>query len=180
MMRWTRRRARHLTISLTVLTGLVCVMILATGYGCGKKPQPTTEVTQPPPPPPPPVKPVEPPPPPPQKPVEITLTDVFFDYDKSNLRDDARQTLNVDAQALQQNGDTKALLEGHCDERGTVEYNLALGERRAQSAKNFLVQYGIDAGRINTISYGKERPFVQGHDESAWSQNRRVHFVVQK
>jgi len=181
MMHWTRRRARHLTICLTVLTGLVGMMILSTSCGCGRKPKPTTEVTQPPPPPPPPpVKPVEPPPPPPQKPVEITLTDVFFDYDKSNLRDDARQTLNVDAQTLQQNGDTKVLLEGHCDERGTVEYNLALGERRAQSAKNFLVQYGIDSGRINTISYGKERPFVQGHDESAWSQNRRVHFVTQK
>jgi peptidoglycan-associated lipoprotein len=123
------------------------------------------------------------------KPVEITpvtepqavleLKDVFFDYDRFVLRDDSRDALNDNGKLLVDNPVTKTLLEGHCDERGTVEYNLALGERRANAVKGYLVQYGVDAARLSTISYGEERPFVPGHDESAWSQNRRVHFVKQ-
>lgn len=176
MIGWTRRHLRHLFV-VAVLAGVVGALVLASG--CSKKPKPAVDVTQqeqpktPPPPPPPP--PVETP-----KPVEkpaMELTDVYFDYDKSNLRDDARQSLEQDAQMLQQNPEVAVTLEGHCDERGTVEYNLALGDRRAQSAKAFLVEYGIDASRLSTISYGKERPFATGHDETAWSQNRRVHFV---
>jgi peptidoglycan-associated lipoprotein len=109
----------------------------------------------------------------------LELTDVFFDYDRFVLRDDARDALTGNGKLLVDSADTQVLLEGHCDERGTVEYNLALGERRAGAVKGYLVQYGVDASRLRTISYGEERPFAPGQDESAWSQNRRVHFVKQ-
>jgi peptidoglycan-associated lipoprotein len=104
--------------------------------------------------------------------------DAFFDFDEASLRADAKTVLENNAKYLEKNSGTKAVVEGHCDERGSVEYNLALGERRAKAAKEFLVSYGIAAGRLTTISYGKERPFESGHDESAWSQNRRAHFVT--
>jgi peptidoglycan-associated lipoprotein len=78
---------------------------------------------------------------------------------------------------MEKNSSTNVVVEGHCDERGSVEYNLALGERRAKAAKEFLVSYGIPANRLTTISYGKERPFDPGHDENSWAQNRRAHFV---
>jgi peptidoglycan-associated lipoprotein len=107
------------------------------------------------------------------------LKDVFFDFDKSNIRDDQMAPLNENVTALKGNTGTKVLVEGHCDERGTAEYNLALGERRAKAVKDYLVAAGIAADRISTISYGKERPFVAGHDESAWKWNRRGHFVLQ-
>jgi peptidoglycan-associated lipoprotein len=107
------------------------------------------------------------------------LKDVFFDYDKSNIRDDQKAALNDNVGWLKGNGGAKVLLEGHCDERGTAEYNLGLGERRAKAVKDYLIAAGIAADRISTISYGKERPFVLGHDESAWKWNRRGHFVVQ-
>jgi len=111
-------------------------------------------------------------------PVETGLADVFFDYDKSNLRPDAIQVLFRNAEHLKGHPEVRILIEGHCDERGTIEYNLALGDRRARSARDFLVNYGIAAGRIETISYGKERPFATGQDEGAWSQNRRAHFAA--
>lgn len=104
---------------------------------------------------------------------------VFFDFDKSNLRPDAVTELGKWVAFLKQYPNDKLTIEGHCDERGTREYNLALGERRANAVKNFLVAQGVDAGRLKTISYGKERPAVQGHDEAAWSQNRRGVGVVQ-
>ena len=107
------------------------------------------------------------------------LKDVFFDYDKSSIRDDQKAALNDNVGWLKVNGGAKVLLEGHCDERGTAEYNLALGERRAKAVKDYLIAAGIAADRISTISYGKERPFVLGHDESAWKWNRRGHFVIQ-
>jgi peptidoglycan-associated lipoprotein len=107
------------------------------------------------------------------------LQPAFFDYDSDALRDDARAALDRDAKLLRDNASLKIVIEGHCDERGTAEYNQALGERRAQAARDYLVQAGIDSGRMRIISYGKERPFVDGHDESAWSQNRRAHFVSQ-
>jgi peptidoglycan-associated lipoprotein len=122
---------------------------------------------------------------PPEAKPEITIPvvfeprDVFFDYDRFVLRDDAREALTGDGKLLVDNPGVKVLLEGHCDERGTVEYNLALGERRANAVRAYLVQYGVDVSRLSTISYGEERPFAQGQDESAWSQNRRVHFVKQ-
>ncbi|MGE5174792.1 MAG: peptidoglycan-associated lipoprotein Pal [Hyphomicrobiales bacterium] len=117
-----------------------------------------------------------PPPPPPEQP-KITLQDAFFDFDDSSLRADAKTALENDAKFLQQNPNTNVVIEGHCDERGSVEYNLALGERRARAAKEYLVSYGIPANRLTTISYGKERPFDPGHTEEAWAQNRRAHFV---
>ena len=106
------------------------------------------------------------------------MKDVFFDFDKSNIREDQKAALNDNVGWLKVNGRAKITLEGHCDERGTAEYNLGLGERRAKAVKDHLVAAGIAADRVATISYGKERPFVLGHDESAWKWNRRSHFVI--
>ena len=106
------------------------------------------------------------------------LKDAFFDYDKSDLRDDARTALAADADWLKKNRTIQYLVEGHCDERGTSEYNLALGDRRANAAKEYLVSLGVDASRIRTVSYGKERPFCNQSSEDCWQQNRRAHFLV--
>jgi peptidoglycan-associated lipoprotein len=106
------------------------------------------------------------------------LKDVFFDFDKSNIRDDQKAALNDDVAWLKANAGAKITVEGHCDERGTSEYNLGLGERRAKAVKDYLIAAGLPADRVATISYGKERPFVLGHDESAWKWNRRGHFVM--
>lgn len=114
-----------------------------------------------------------------QAPAVSPLKDVFFDYDKSAIKDDQKAALNEDISWLKGNAGAKILVEGHCDERGTAEYNLGLGERRAKAIKDYLIAAGIPADRISTISYGKERPFVLGHDESAWKWNRRAHFVLQ-
>jgi len=108
------------------------------------------------------------------------LEDIHFDYDKSVIRPDAKAVLEKHAKWLQSNPRVKNQIEGHCDERGTSEYNLALGERRAQAAKRFLVVMGIDAKRLSTISYGKERPLCAEHEESCYVKNRRAHFVVEK
>jgi peptidoglycan-associated lipoprotein len=108
------------------------------------------------------------------------LKDVFFAFDEYSLTEEAREILASDGKVLSQTRKLNVVIEGHCDERGTVEYNLALGEKRANSAKSYLVNYGIEASRISTVSYGKERPFDPGHDEAAWAKNRRAHFVVQK
>lgn len=98
---------------------------------------------------------------------------VFFDFDKHSLKPRARQTLQRQAAWLKRYPAVVITIEGHCDERGTREYNLALGDRRANSAKNYLVALGVNPNRIRTISYGKERPAVAGSNESAWAQNRR-------
>jgi peptidoglycan-associated lipoprotein len=103
---------------------------------------------------------------------------VFFDYDKSDLKPEARRQIERWAAFMKTNANATITIEGHCDERGTREYNLALGERRANAAKNFLVSQGIEARRVATISYGKERPAVNGSNEAAWSQNRRGVAVV--
>jgi peptidoglycan-associated lipoprotein len=103
---------------------------------------------------------------------------VFFDYDKSDLKPAARATLDKQSAWLKQYAQNRVVIEGHCDERGTREYNLALGERRANSAKNYLINSGIAANRVTTISYGKERPVALGSNEAAWSQNRRAVTVV--
>ncbi|MEI8187045.1 MAG: peptidoglycan-associated lipoprotein Pal [Chlorobiaceae bacterium] len=125
-------------------------------------------------------KPVVVPAPPPPPPVAKTvLGDVFFDFDKSENRADAIEQLQNNYKWLNENPSSKVTVEGHCDERGTNEYNLALGERRANSAKTYLVNLGADAARINTVSFGEEKPFAQGHNEEAWAQNRRAHFVGQ-
>lgn len=104
---------------------------------------------------------------------------VFFGYDSSELSAESRAVLEKQAAWLQQYANVGITVEGHCDERGTREYNLALGERRAQAVKNYLVSLGVPADRVNTISYGKERPAVMGADEEAWSKNRRGVTVVQ-
>jgi peptidoglycan-associated lipoprotein len=117
--------------------------------------------------------------PPAPPPAPAPLKDVFFDFDKANIRDDQKAALNDNVGWLKGNTGAKVLLEGHCDERGTAEYNLALGERRAKVVKDYLIAAGVAAERVSTISYGKERPFVLGHDESAWKWNRRGHFVLQ-
>jgi peptidoglycan-associated lipoprotein len=110
--------------------------------------------------------------------VSSYLKPAFFDYDKAELRADARDVLAADATWLKAHPTVVFTIEGHCDERGTAQYNLALGDRRANAAKEFLVSLGIDAGRAKTVSYGKERPFATGHDEDSWAKNRRAHFVV--
>ncbi len=112
---------------------------------------------------------------------EITpLQDVFFDFDRFALRNDTKAALNQNVKWLKANLDAKVVVEGYCDERGTNEYNLALGERRANAVRDYLMGSGIDQGRVSTISYGEERPFVLSHDESSWQWNRRAHFVVKK
>lgn len=109
---------------------------------------------------------------------ESPLKDIFFDFDKSTIRGDAKASLKEDLQWLNANSTAQITIEGHCDERGTSEYNLGLGERRAKAIRDYLVAAGIDAKRIKTVSFGKERPFALGHDEAAWKWNRRAHFVV--
>jgi peptidoglycan-associated lipoprotein len=103
---------------------------------------------------------------------------VFFALDSSDVDEAGQQVLNADAEVLKKYPTWMITIEGHCDERGTAEYNLALGERRALAAKTYLVSLGIPADRLRTVSYGKEFPFDPGHDENAWSKNRRAHFVV--
>lgn len=110
--------------------------------------------------------------------VELSFSDINFDYDKYDLSIKARQILAVHGELLKENPQVKLKIEGHCDERGTVEYNLALGERRANTVKNYLVNFGIDPSRLSTISYGKERPLDLSSTPEAWSKNRRAAFVI--
>jgi peptidoglycan-associated lipoprotein len=108
------------------------------------------------------------------------VRDAFFDLDKSEIRPDARDALTKDAEFLRSYPDVRISIEGHCDERGSTEYNLGLGQRRADAAKNFLISLGITANRIDTVSWGKERPFCTEHNETCWQQNRRAHIVMAK
>jgi peptidoglycan-associated lipoprotein len=107
-----------------------------------------------------------------------SVKDVYFDLDKSDIGSDGRDVLTKDAEFLRSYPQVRVSLEGHCDERGSTEYNLGLGQRRAEAAKNYLVSLGISADRVETVSWGKERPFCTEHDESCWHQNRRAHFVM--
>lgn len=163
----------------------VLVLALAIGVtGCKKK-MPKEE-----PPPPPKVEEVAPPPPPDttgqaardlQAAMDADrarITTVYFDYDQSVIRADQRDRVTANAEIFRRWTDWQVNVEGHCDERGTNEYNLALGERRATAAKQALVAAGIEATRITTVSYGEERPADQGHAEAAWSKNRRAEFKV--
>ena len=104
--------------------------------------------------------------------------DIHFDFDKSFIRDDAKPILAKVAEYLKKNKGAKLLIEGHCDERGTSEYNMALGDRRAAAAKKYLESLGVNGGSLSTISFGKEKPLDPGHDEGAWAKNRRDHFVL--
>lgn len=172
-----RRSPRIATLA---LAGALLVLIVA--VGCASRKQvstPVPESTEPP------VTETAPPPPtetaPPSGSEEQTtvgLADAYFDFDDASLRDDAKNTLEGNAKYMERNSGTAVVVEGHCDERGSVEYNIALGEKRARAAKDFLVSYGVTASRITTISYGKERPFDPGHSEEAWAKNRRAHFVA--
>jgi peptidoglycan-associated lipoprotein len=126
-----------------------------------------------------------PPPPPPPSATEEELfaqhvKDVYFDYDTDAIRPDQQSSVQGDAQFLGQHPNIQFTVEGHCDERGSTEYNLALGDRRSSAVKNALIQAGVAAGRVKTISYGKEKPFCTESNESCWQQNRRGHFVYQK
>jgi len=128
-----------------------------------------------------------PPPPPPPAPSATeeelfaqNVHDIYFDYDKSDIRPDQQAALQGDAQFLQQHAGIRITVEGHCDERGSTEYNLALGTNRADAVKNALIQAGVSGSRIKTYSYGKEKPFCTESNESCWQQNRRGHFVYEK
>jgi peptidoglycan-associated lipoprotein len=107
-----------------------------------------------------------------------TLNDIHFDFDKYELSTEATQTLDANAEYLKANPKHLILIEGHCDERGTVAYNLALGERRAKATQNYLASRGIQSGRVSIISYGEERPQCSDHTEECWAKNRRAHFKV--
>ena len=178
-------------------TSLVVVLSIGAA-ACGKK-APEPPPPQPPPPaapaPPPPAPPPPPPPPPAPAPAPLTeeqifqrmtldelnqkapLGDVFFDLDSSTIRDDARGILTKNAEYLKRWTSTRINVEGHCDERGTAEYNLGLGERRAGAVRDYLVSLGITADRIAVISKGKEAPQCTENNESCWQRNRRGHFL---
>jgi peptidoglycan-associated lipoprotein len=108
------------------------------------------------------------------------VKDAYFDYDKADIRTDARDALSQTAQFLRAYPQVKVVIEGHCDERGSTEYNLALGDRRAAAAKQFLTSLGISADRMDTVSYGKERPFCSASTEECYQQNRRAHVIMGK
>ena len=182
-----------------VVAAVVVTVLVASG--CGKKPTPVARPmpppppvggdlgTNPPPPPPPPI--VDPPVVTPAVPPDSIgsrsldainrdspLQPVYFALDSFEISPEARVILQASAEVLKQQSTWQITVEGHCDERGTAEYNLSLGERRSIAAKTYLVSLGIAADRLRTVSYGKEFPFDPGHDEAAWNRNRRAHFVV--
>ncbi len=108
----------------------------------------------------------------------LVLEDVFFDYDSYSIKSEFKGVLEANAKLLLLRSEAVLVIEGHCDERGTAEYNLALGEKRAKSVMDFFLAYGVDGDRLSMISYGEERPFESGHDEDAWTMNRRAHMVA--
>ncbi len=112
--------------------------------------------------------------------VQAELQKVYFNFDSADLSEEARASLSKNAEYLSRQAGVKVRIEGNCDERGSDDYNMALGERRAKSAKDYLVNLGIASDRLSTISYGEEKPAVQGHDEAAWAKNRRDEFVIVK
>lgn len=170
---------------LALLVGVAVLLpVLLLSIGCGKKSGEGVEEPVATTPPPAETPPEQPPPPPPPAEEDAGawrtgIQDVFFDYDKYDIRSDARSVLQSNGTALKEHTANALVLEGHCDERGTPEYNLALGQRRADAVLAYLKDLGVDMGQVQTVSYGEERPFSQGHDESSWSQNRRVHFRFQ-
>ena len=147
-----------------------------TAKGAGGTQNATTRltVTAPPPPPPAPAGPTD------EELFAQNIKDIYFDYDKSDIRDDQNASLQADMLFLSQHPNINFTIEGHCDERGSAEYNVALGDKRAAAVKNALTMAAITASRINTISYGKEKPFCNESNEACWQQNRRGHFVYQK
>jgi peptidoglycan-associated lipoprotein len=188
------RRARHF-VSILALAA-----VLAAATACHKKVPPPAPAPPPPPPPaatpapPPPPPPPPAPTPPPPRPLteeevfarksleqlnsEKPLDDVFFDLDKSDIREDGKSALQKDADWMKKWTSTQTSVEGHCDARGSSEYNLSLGSRRANAVKDYLVSLGIAANRVTIVSKGKEQPFCSEESESCWQQNRRGHFVI--
>jgi peptidoglycan-associated lipoprotein len=179
----------------------LAVTLIVTVSACGKKVPPPPAPAPPPPPAVPAAPPAPPPPPapapaPPATPRALTeeevfsrksvdqlnaerpLTDAYFDYDKSDLREDGRASLQKDAEYLKKWSSVVVSVEGHCDSRGSSEYNLALGSRRATAVKDYLVSLGVAANRITVVSKGKEQPFCGEESESCWQQNRRGHFII--
>ncbi len=112
--------------------------------------------------------------------VPINLLNIYFDFDRYNLGQDMRGILKENYSRLQAKLEAEVLIEGHCDERGTVEYNLALGQKRANSARDYLLSLGMKTSKVSTISYGEEMPEISGSSEEAWAKNRRAHFVILK
>jgi peptidoglycan-associated lipoprotein len=192
----TASRTRHLRSAAAVLPILGLTLLLA---GCPKRPA-MTAATAPPPVPPAAVAPPTPaapapapvapapvapptavtPAPPKEYQANDALKPIYFAFDKSDIRPGDAKVLDATAAYLKANAGQLVLIEGHCDERGTNEYNLALGERRAKAAMNYLVSNGIEAGRITTISYGKERPVCSEHNEACWSRNRNDTFLTKE
>ena len=184
-----------------VWTIALCSSLAIAVAGCHKKVPQAAPAPPPPPPPAAPAPPPAPPPPPPPPPAapaprpltdeeifarksvdqlnsERPLDDVYFDLDKSEIRDDARPALQKNADWLKKWGTTQITLEGHCDSRGSAEYNLGLGSRRATAVREYLVSLGVPAGRVTVVSKGKEQPFCNEETESCWQQNRRGHFMI--
>ena len=110
----------------------------------------------------------------------IELMDIYYDFDKYTIKAEMRDILKANYAALEAQPDAEILIEGHCDERGTVEYNLALGQKRANSARDYMISLGMKPSQVSTISYGEEMPQDPGHDESAWAKNRRAHMLILK
>jgi len=150
-------------------TATTTYTITATGPGGSANATASVSVNAPPP----------PPPPPPVREPDFTqeVRDAYFDYDKADLRPDARTALSTTADFLKKNPSIKVTVEGHCDERGSTEYNLGLGDRRANAVKQYIVSLGVAADRVNVVSFGKEKPFCMESNEACWQQNRRGHFV---
>jgi len=163
----------------------LAVALAVTGAGCAKKPAKTEPVppasTTPTPAPTPPPTPAPAPTPTPEPPKPAVsagdLQVIHFGYDSFQLDDAARAALDANAKLLRDNPDLSVSVDGHCDERGTVEYNQALGQKRAEAVQQYLSDQGIPSTRFRVISYGKERPVDEGHDEAAWARNRRVEFT---
>jgi peptidoglycan-associated lipoprotein len=188
-----RRHAKALLVLVLLMT-----VVVAACKGKAKPPvarpmPPPTNVTETPPPSPPePPRPIAEPIPVPAMPEPDAITNtsiddlnrnsplnpLFFELDSSDVSGDGQKVLQANAAVLKKYPTMQVTIEGHCDERGTAEYNLALGERRALAAKNYMVSLGIPADKIKTVSYGKEFPFDAGHEDAAWSKNRRAHFVI--
>jgi peptidoglycan-associated lipoprotein len=188
-----KRHAKALVVLVLLMT-----VVVAACKGKAKPPvarpmpPPATNTSAPPPPPPEPPRPVSEPVPVPAMPEPDSITNtsiddlnrnsplspLFFELDSADVSADGQKVLQANAAVLKKYPTMQITIEGHCDERGTAEYNLALGERRALAAKNYMVSLGIPADKIKTVSYGKEFPFDAGHDDAAWSKNRRAHFVI--
>lgn len=164
---------------LTILMLLSLVALYLAGCGGGPKPEPEQPVVVEPEPEPTPEPTPEPEPEPVKEPIrESAFMKVYYDFDKFNLVDSAKAALENNARVLKENPSVIVIIEGHCDERGTVEYNLSLGEKRANAAMTYLKDLGVDPARMSMISYGKEKPAVMGNNEAAWAKNRRAEFKI--